>query len=64
MRIFTPSSSELSILRVSDPTAYQTAGFSYVIKFNLKQVLDLPYGAVLFLVPPVAPRWQLPNLGT
>lgn len=44
--------------------AYQLAGLSYDTKFNLKNVVDLPYNSEWFAVPPTAPNGQIPKLGT
>lgn len=55
---------EFAILRGRNPTAYQAAGLSYDTKFDLKQILDLPYTTDWFSVPPAAPHGQSPKLGT
>jgi len=49
---------------VYSPAAYAAAGLSDDTKFNLKQVLDLPYTTKWFSVPPAAPQGQTPRLGT
>lgn len=54
---------EFSILQASNPAAYAAAGLSYDTKFNLKQILDLPYSTEWFSVPPAAPHGQTPKLG-
>ncbi|HMN82284.1 MAG TPA: hypothetical protein PKA20_20505 [Burkholderiaceae bacterium] len=54
---------EFAILRVLHPAAYRAAGLSYDTKFNLRQVLDLPYSTEWFSVPPAAPHGQTPKLG-
>jgi hypothetical protein len=36
---------EFSILRVRKPVAFQAAGLSYDMKFDLGQAVDLPYTA-------------------
>lgn len=54
---------EFSILRDRNPAAYAAAGLSYDTKFDLKQVLDLPYSTEWFSVPPAAPHGQTPKLG-
>ncbi len=55
---------EFSILRDSNPAAYGAAGLSYDTKFDLKQLLNLPYTTEWFSVPPAAPHGQIPKLGT
>ncbi len=54
---------EFLISRQQNPTAYAAAGLSYDTKFNLRQVLDLPYDTEWFSVPPAAPHGQTPKLG-
>jgi hypothetical protein len=56
-------SGEFAILRAKDPAAYRAAGLSYDTKFNLRDVLDLPYNNEWFSVPPAAPHGQTPKLG-
>lgn len=51
---------EFSILHERNPAA---AGLSYDTKFDLRQVLDLPYNTEWFSVPPAAPHGQTPKLG-
>ncbi len=55
---------EFAILRERNLAAYGAAGLSYDTKFDLKQVLDLPYTTEWFSVPPAAPHGQTPKLGT
>ena len=55
---------EFSILRSRNMVAYATAGLSYDTKFDVKQILDLPYTTEWFSVPPAAPHGQTPKLGT
>lgn len=55
---------EFSILRARDPAAYEAAGLSFDTKFNLKQLIDLPFSTDWFSVPPTAPHGQTPKLGT
>ncbi len=54
---------EFAILKARNPAAYATAGLSYDTKFDLKQVLDLPWSTEWFSVPPAAPHGQIPKLG-
>ena len=44
--------------RDRNPAAYEAAGLSYDTKFDLKQVLDLPFTTEWFSVPPAAPQGQ------
>jgi hypothetical protein len=55
---------EFSILRDRNLSAYEAAGLSYDTKFDLKQVVDLPYTTEWFTIPPAAPHGQIPKLGT
>lgn len=55
---------EFAILREKHRAAYEAANLSYDTKFNLKQVLDLPFSTEWFSVPPAAPHGQIPKLGT
>jgi hypothetical protein len=55
---------EVAILQSRNPAAYAAAGFSYDTKFNLRQLVDLPYTTEWFSVPPTAPNGQTPVLGT
>jgi hypothetical protein len=54
---------EFAILRTRNPIAFEAAGLSYDTKFNLGQLLDLPYTSTWFSVPPNAPFGQCPKLG-
>jgi hypothetical protein len=55
---------EFAILHASNPAGYQAAGLSYDTKFDLRQMVDLPYTTEWFTVPPSAPHGQTPKLGT
>jgi hypothetical protein len=55
---------EFAILREINPVGYEAAGLSYDAKFDLRQMLDLPYSTDWFTVPPTAPHGQTPKLGT
>jgi len=46
-----------------DGEAFTLAGLSYPTKSNLGRIVDLPYNAVWFGVPPTAPYGQIPKLG-
>lgn len=54
---------EFAILREINREAYQAAGLSYNTKFDMKQILDLPYTTEWFSVPPTALHGQIPKLG-
>jgi hypothetical protein len=47
---------EFAILREINPVGYEAAGLSYDAKFDLRQMLDLPYSTDWFTVPPTAPQ--------
>lgn len=55
---------EFAILRDKYPAAYEEAHLSYDTKFNLRQILELPFSIDWFSVPPAAPQGQIPKLGT
>lgn len=55
---------EFAILKSRNAAAYAAAGLNYDTKFNLLQLVDLPYTAEWFSVPPAAPHGQTPLLGT
>jgi hypothetical protein len=55
---------EFAILRANNPIGYEAAGLSYDTKFDLRQMVDLPYSTEWFAVPPTAPYGQIPKLGT
>jgi hypothetical protein len=55
---------EFAILCEINPVGYEAAGLSYDTKFNLRQMLDLPYSTDWFTVPPTAPHGQTRKLGT
>ncbi|MEO5672837.1 MAG: type II toxin-antitoxin system PemK/MazF family toxin [Ramlibacter sp.] len=55
---------EFAILSLENRVAYDAAGLSYDTKFDLRQLLDLPYSNEWFSVPPNAPHGQVPLLGT
>ena len=54
---------EFSILQLRNPAAFEAAGLSYDTKFDLRQVVDLPYNTDWFSVPPLAAHGQVPKLG-
>ena len=57
-------SGEFRIAKSEHPAAYSSAGLSYDTKFNLNNILELPFNDAYFSVPPHAPHGQTPKLGT
>ncbi len=57
-------SGEFAVIREKNAPAYECAGLSYDTKFDLRELVDLPYSSDWFSVPPSAPHGQLPKLGT
>ena len=57
-------SDEFAILRANHPAAYALANLSHDTKFDLRQLVELPYTTQWFAVPPHAPHGQNPRLGT
>ena len=55
---------EFAILRDKNLAAYEEAKLSFDTKFNLRQVLELPFSTDWFSVPPDGPHGQIPKLGT
>ncbi len=55
--------SEFAIRRDLNAEAFRAAGLSFDTKFDLKQMLDLPYNSAWFSIPPGAPHGQNPKLG-
>ena len=55
---------EIAILKGKHPAAYAAANLSFDTKFDLRRLVDLPYSADWFSVPPAAPHGQTPKLGT
>ena len=53
---------EFAITR-ADPEAFVLAGLSFDTKFDLSRVIELPFSARWFAVPPGAPHGQSPKLG-
>lgn len=54
---------EFAILKAVQPAAYAAAGLSYDTKFDLKNLVTLPFNSDWFSVPPAAPHGQIPKLG-
>ena len=55
---------EFRISKSDHPAAYASAGLSYDTKFDLRNVLELPFNDAYFSVPTHAPHGQSPKLGT
>lgn len=55
---------EFAIVSSKNRVAYDAANLSFDTKFNLRQILDLPFSSIWFSVPPAAPHGQSPKLGT
>jgi len=53
---------EFGIFKIKNAIAYSTAGLSYDTKFNLKQIVELPYSTQWFSVAPGS-LTQDPKLG-
>jgi len=54
---------EFAIYREKNIAAFEAANLSFDTKFNLKQLIDLPFSTEWFSVPPAAPNGQAPKLG-
>ena len=55
---------EFRISKSEHPAAYASASLSFDTKFNLRNVLELPFNDAYFSVTPHAPHGQIPKLGT
>jgi hypothetical protein len=55
---------EFKISKSEHPAAYASAGLSYDTKFDLKNILELPYNDAYLSVPLHASHGQSPKLGT
>jgi hypothetical protein len=55
---------EFAITKQGSPAAYSVAGLSFDTKFDLRQVIELPWNEDFFGVPPRAPHGQNPKLGS
>ena len=53
---------EFAITR-ADREAFAVAGLSFDTKFDLTNVIELPFSGQWFAVPPGAPHGQIPKLG-
>lgn len=54
---------EFVICRQTNSAAYEAANLSFDTKFNLRQLVNLPFSTEWFSVPPSAPNGQIPKLG-
>jgi hypothetical protein len=54
---------EFAIYRQINSAAYEAANLSFDTKFNLRQLINLPFSTEWFSVPPLAPNGQIPKLG-
>ena len=57
-------SGEFRIAKSEHPAAYANAGLSFDTKFDLRNIIELPFNDNYFSVPPHAPHGQNPKLGT
>jgi hypothetical protein len=57
-------SGEFAIRKAEHKAAYATAGLSYDTKFDLRHVVELPWNAEFFTVPPAPQHGQTPKLGS
>jgi hypothetical protein len=55
---------DFEISKGEHPAAYASAGLSYDTKFDLKNILELPFNDAYFSIPSHAPHGQTPKLGT
>ena len=55
---------EFAIRKVDNAAAYALAGLSYDTKFNLGEMVDLPWNNRFFAVPPASQWGQTPKLGS
>jgi hypothetical protein len=55
---------EFAITKQDHPAAYASAGLSFDTKFNLGQLVELPWSQAFFAVPAQAPYGQQPKLGS
>ena len=57
-------SGEFTIRKAGNKTAYAMAGLSYDTKFDLRNILELPWNDRFFAVPPDPQYGQTPKLGS
>ena len=57
-------SGEFAIRKAENKAAYAMAGLSYDTKFDLRNIVELPWNDVFFSVPPDPHHGQTPKLGS
>ena len=57
-------SGEFAIRKAANSAAYAMAGLSFDTKFNLRDMVDLPWNEDFFGVPPDARHGQTPKMGS
>lgn len=57
-------SGEFAIRKTENKTAYAMAGLSYDTKFDLRNIVELPWKDSFFAVPPDPQYGQTPKLGS
>lgn len=57
-------SGEFAIRKAENKTAYKLAGLSYDTKFDLRNMVELPWNECFFAVPPIPLHGQTPKLGS
>lgn len=55
---------EFAIRKAENKTAYEVAGLSYDTKFDLRNMVELPWNDSFFSVPPNPSHGQTPKLGS
>ena len=55
---------EFAIRKAGDKAAYAMAGLSYDTKFDLRNILELPWNDSFFIVPPDPHHGKTPKLGS
>ena len=55
---------EFAIRKAENKAAYEMAGLSYDTKFDLRNMLELPWDEHFFAVPPKPGHGQTPKLGS
>lgn len=55
---------EFAIRKAENKTAFEVAGLSYDTKFDLRNMVELPWNEKFFFVPPNPSHGQIPKLGS
>lgn len=55
---------EFAIRKTHNPAAYEASGLSYDTKFDLRNIVELPWTDAFFAVPPNPRQGQSPKLGS